>query len=345
MGRYMPLRIAYWTSSFEPEMEAIASEVAILRRNFPYSVAWGLSHRHWLLLSWRRGYCLNPRAHLLFRLATRIVEPAFNLNHIFGSLGDWFYLTGGRKRPVVLTMATHDPPANNSLLKSIDRFVVECPGAIEDLRDLGIEEGRIRLIFPPVDLIRFSPGTAPKEPFTVLFASSPDTAEWLDARGVPQILDAAMLRPKMRFRLLWRPWGNSAARVREWIGERGLQNVELLVKCIDDMASEYNKAHVTLAPFSDANRSKAAPNSVVESLACGRPVLMTQGVGLSEFICEGRAGKSCGATGEALAEHLDQLSADWEAYSRRARLLAEKSFGVEKFIRAYQCLYSEVLSE
>jgi len=92
-------RIAYWTSSFEPHMEAVASEVAVLRRHFSSSVAWGLSHRHWALLSWRRGYCLHPRLHLLFRLVTRLLGPAFEINHIFGSLGDWFYLRGCAGRP------------------------------------------------------------------------------------------------------------------------------------------------------------------------------------------------------------------------------------------------------
>lgn len=101
----MSPRIAYWTSSFRPEMEAIAAEVALLRRHFPGSVAWGLSHRHWVRLSWRRGYCLHPRLHLLFRAATRLLEPAFQLNHIVGSLGDWFYLVGRKRRPTVLTLA------------------------------------------------------------------------------------------------------------------------------------------------------------------------------------------------------------------------------------------------
>jgi glycosyltransferase involved in cell wall biosynthesis len=341
----MPPRIAYWTSSFEPEMEAIASEVALLRRHFPVSVVWGLSHKHWVLLSWKRGYCLNRRLHLLFRAATRILEPVFDLNHVFGSLGDWFYLHGVRKRPLILTMATMNPVINKPMLERVDRFVVEYPGAIDDLRRLGIEEMRISQIFPPVDLERFSPGGTPDGPFTALFASSPEAEEWLDARGVPQILDAAMLRPKMRFRLLWRPWGNSAARVRQWIAERGLTNVEMVVKCFDDMANEYNKAHVTLTPFSDMIRSKAAPNSLVESLACGRPVVTTAAVGLSEFIREGGAGITCAATGEALAENLDRLATEWNSYSCRARRLAETWFGVERFVGQHQKLYSEVLSK
>jgi glycosyltransferase involved in cell wall biosynthesis len=340
----MPPRVAYWTSSFEPGMEAIASEVATLRRQFPGSVVWGLSHKHWVLLSRTRGYCVHPRLHLLFRAITRLAERTFDLNHVFGSLGDWFYLEGLRRRPTILTIVVAHSPLGADVLNRVDRFVVEYPEARDDLIALGIEAERIRLIFPPVDLRHFSPATVADGPFRVLFASSPEADTWLDARGVPQILDAAALRPDMRFRLLWRPWGNAAERVRQWIAERGLKNVELVVKYVADMASEYNHAHVTLAPFTDAQRCKGAPNSLIESLACGRPVLTTGVVGLGELIEKEGAGLLCVPTGEQLAEYLDRLAASWDIYSLGARKLAEHWFGVERFLGEYHRLYEEVLA-
>jgi glycosyltransferase involved in cell wall biosynthesis len=343
VDRHVSPRIAYWTSAFEPEMEAIASEVATLRRRFRSSVVWGLSHRHGALLSWERGYCLHPRLHLLFRAATRILEPTFQLNHIFGSIGDWFYLRGARRRPTVLTMAAASDPVEPALLERVDRFAVEFPAGREHLQQLGIDPGRIRLIFPPVDLHRFRPTPPPDGPFTVLFASSPDEASWLEARGVPQLLEAVALRPGMRFRLLWRPWGNSLHRVRQWIDERDLPNVELVVGRVVDMASEYASAHTTVALFTQMDRCKPAPNSLIESLACGRPVVTTPEVGLADVIREGRAGVICPSTGHALAEALDCLKTDWQSFSADARCLAERRFAVESFLESYQRLYQELL--
>jgi len=339
----MSPRIAYWTSAFEPEMEAIASEVAALRRCFPASVAWGLSHRHWALLSWKRGFCLNPRFHLLFRTATRLLEPAFQLNHIFGSLGDWFFLQGVRRRPTVLTVAAENFPVDSSLLERVDRFVVEYPAGREKLIQLGLDAGKIRLIFPPVDLERFVPAGAPKGPFTVLFASSPDEPSWLEGRGVPAILEAAALRPKIQFRLLWRPWGSSLTRVRQWLAERELANVKLLVGRFADMICQYRAAHATVVPFIRPDQCKPAPNSLVESLACGRPVVATPAVGLAELVREEQAGIICPGRGQALAESLDRLQADWPTFSRRARSLAERWFASERFVQGYQQLYKELL--
>ncbi len=338
----MSPRIAYWTSAFEPHMEAIASEVALLRRRFRGSVVWGLSPRHWALLSWQRGYCLNPRLHLLFRLVTRFLEPVFQLNHVFGSLGDWFYLVGTRRRPTVLTVASNNPPVQKSLLKRVDRFVVEYPGGRQQLEDLGIDPQRIRLIFPPVDLERFVPTAAPEGPFTVLFASSPDEADWLEARGLPVILEAAALRPQLRFRLLWRPWGNSLPRLQQWLRQRELTNVEVVVGCAADMALQYQAAHATVAPFTQMERCKPVPNSLVESLASGRPVVTTPEVGLAEIIRQDQAGRVCQASGAALAESLDALQADWPTFAQRARHLAERWFAKESFVQNYQRLYQEL---
>src|SRR5437868_4491087 len=110
MDRHMSPRVAYWTSAFEADMEAVASEVTLLRGRFPGSIAWGLSHHHWCRLSQKRGHVFHPRLHLLFRLATWLLEPAFQLNHVFGALGDWFYLQSNRQRPTILTAATHSTP-------------------------------------------------------------------------------------------------------------------------------------------------------------------------------------------------------------------------------------------
>jgi glycosyltransferase involved in cell wall biosynthesis len=339
---YVSPRIAYWLSSFEPEMEAVAGEVACLRRSFPGSIAWGIGPRNWMNVSWRRGFGLHPRLHLAFRAATWLCQKGFHINHLFGGLGDWFHLKAVRKSPVVLTLAIDGHAADARLLDKVDRFVAEWPGAQDRLQAIGVEPARIRQIFPPVDLERFRPAPPPQEPFTVLFASSPDNAAWLEARGVPLLLETAALRPAMRFRLVWRPWGDSLATVEKWIRERGLSNVDLAVGRFADMAPHYRESHATVAPFLQSDRCKPAPNSLIESLASGRPVALTESVGLAEFVRDQRAGIVFAPNAEALAEGLDTLRADWTAYSDRARRTAERWFGVERFIGSYRALYEEL---
>ncbi len=210
------------------------------------------------------------------------------------------------------------------------------------LRTLKIEASRIRLVYPPVDLNRFRPAVAPSGRFTILFTSSPDRADWLEARGVRDLLDAAALRPGMHFRLLWRPWGDGLPVVRQWIRDRNLTNVEVGVGRHRNMASQYHAAHVTLVPFRSRACCKPAPNSLLESLACGRPVLTTAAVGFAKLLEESGAGIAAASSPAALAEGLDRLQADWEAFAGRARALAERSFGVERFLGSYERIYAKL---
>lgn len=342
----MSPRVAYWTEAFETDMEAVAGEVRLLRDHFPRSVAWGVNSNYWLRFSKRKGWIFHPRLHLLFRAATRCLEPAFSINHIFGSIGDWYHLRSVRTRPTIVTCAVHrEPGESRPLLSKVNRFVVEYPGGKEVLEREGIDSDRIHLILPPVDLRRFAPSSAPTGPFTVLFASSPDQENWLEARGVPLILEAAARRPEMRFRLLWRPWGNSLGRVEQWIAERKLHNVTIEVGKCRDMARQYEGAHVVIAPFTDASRAKPSPNSIIEGLACGRPALVTSTVGLADLVAEYRGGLVCPPSSDAIVERLDRLEDDWARYSRAARNMAEALFDNHRFVESYRRLYEDVLAE
>jgi glycosyltransferase involved in cell wall biosynthesis len=229
------------------------------------------------------------------------------------------------------------------LLQKIDRFVVEWPQGREQLLSLGIPRAQIKLVYPPVDLTKFTVSPAPRGPFTVLFASSPDRGDWLAARGVDLLLDTAALCPEMHFRLVWRPWGDSHAEVVRWIERRRLRNVELLCRRIANMDKCYSNVHVTIAPFRDQERCKPAPNSLIESMACGRPVLVTRQVGLADVIAERHAGMITSEEPWDFADKLRALQANWPILSRNARALAEERFARARFVDSYRQIYAELL--
>jgi glycosyltransferase involved in cell wall biosynthesis len=342
MDRHLSPRVAYWCSSFDADIEAVASEVATLRRAFPGSMAWGVGARNWLRVS-RHGIGVNARLHLLFRGLTQIAQRCFDVQHLFGGLGDWFHLRAVARRPVVLTMAVEAEASDAALLQKVDRFVAEWPLDDEELQRLGLSREIVRTIYPPVDLQRFQPSPPPGGPFTVVFASSPDRADWLRARGVELILDAAERCPDYRFLLIWRPWGNSLPAIRQLVDSRKLQNVEIEVGRVRDMAESYRRGHVTVAPFVDPRCSKPAPNSIVESLACGRPVVVTAAVKLARLIDEAGAGLVSPTAGLGLAECLRAIADSWRERSNAARMLAEAHFSESSFVANYRQLYGELI--
>jgi glycosyltransferase involved in cell wall biosynthesis len=168
--------------------------------------------------------------------------------------------------------------------------------------------------------------------------------DWLNARGVPLLLDVAQQLPYVRFRLCWRPWGDAFESVRSQIEKRGLSHVELIRGKVADMSREYHQCHMTVAPFTDISLCKPMPNSLIESLACGRPVVATNMVGLSQIIREEQCGLVCPTSIEGLAEAIEQVGANVVRYGQNARRIAEKWFSERRFIESYQGVYAAVLN-
>ncbi|RIK80388.1 MAG: hypothetical protein DCC68_11185 [Planctomycetota bacterium] len=344
MDRDVPPRIAYWSTSFEPDMEALASEVACLRRAFRGSAVWGVNARSRWPLTVRHGLGFHPRMQLVFRGLTAVLQHAFDVNHVFGSLGDWYHLRAVRRRPTVLTAAVASGACSEEMLSKVDLFAVEWPDARDELAAMGIERKRVRLVFPPVDLERFRPTPKPEGPFTLLFASSPDRADWLDDRGVGLLLEAARLRPDWRFLFVWRPWGTGLDELRRRLSAEPAANVEVAAGRFADMTPFFAPSHVTVAPFRCRQRGKPVPNSIVESLSCGRPVVVSDVVGLAGMVQEERVGTVCGLSAESFVAAAESARSDWETLAANARGVAQRWFGRESFIRAYRDIYAELLS-
>lgn len=325
-------------------MEAVSAQVAALRRGFPRSVAWGLHPSLGMQLSWQNGIVVNPRYWFPFRGATSVLQWAFQINHIFGGIGDWYYLRASIKQPIVLTAAVRAIPCDLGLLRKVAQFVVEWPHDKDYLAELGVNHERIRVIPPPVDLARFQAAPKASEPFTAVFASSPERADELADRGLDLLLDTAALRPEYRFLLVWRPWGTSEARVREWIAGRRLTNVSLLVgrqACMEDI---FCRAHVAMAPFRNPLTTKSVPNSLLESLACGRPIITSHTVSLGRDVEAAGGGKSVEPDAGAMVAALDELRSRWEVASACARRFAEENFSQSRYLDAHRAMYEQLLA-
>jgi glycosyltransferase involved in cell wall biosynthesis len=109
------------------------------------------------------------------------------------------------------------------------------------------------------------------------------------------------------------------------------------------MASDYRRAHLTVAPFTDMSRCKAMPNSLLESLACGVPVVLTDVVGLAEFVLNEKCGLLTTTATDGLCGAIERVLADRCQFATTARKAAERWFSAKGFIENYRRIYAQVL--
>jgi glycosyltransferase involved in cell wall biosynthesis len=105
----------------------------------------------------------------------------------------------------------------------------------------------------------------------------------------------------------------------------------------------YSAADVTVVP----SRQDNSPQVILESFACGTPVLGTNVGGIPELILPGLTGSLASATSESLAFRLAELIQEQECLSllgARARRYVEENHTLQLQGEAYRSLYSNLLT-
>ncbi|NBB78318.1 MAG: glycosyltransferase [Verrucomicrobia bacterium] len=270
---------------------------------------------------------------------------------------------GARFHPVViasdLSTATYGK-RDLTLWLSLALFVLAQRVATQtDLNRRSLERlapwlrGKIRVVRNGLDLGRYEPASDPANatPFRFLAVGS--------VYGVKNPVRAVEAVAIMRDQ------GRSDF-VLDWYGRLGLKgdddpSAEYL-ECRDKIESlglcEYIRFHGESSQISVAYQKSNAlihpslqegfPNAVVEGMACGLPMVVSRVSDLPLVVREAQNGFVFNETdskdiASAMAAMMDTPASERAAMGRRSRHLAEKWFGLDRFVSEYQALYAELL--
>lgn len=339
------MRINYWTTApLEPQIEAISKEVADLAKHFEGRIF--AVNPHLSLRAEQRGRVLgfHPRWDPLLRLAIPWLERGGDLNHVYAEVSPWLFHKTLRRRPIVLTIASEKGTIVPEFLDRCSVVVVQTQGMARVLAAHGIDDSRVRLIYPGIDLEKFHPradNSMRRRP-RVLLATFPRSAEELEERGVMFLLDAAALCPHIDFNLLTRPWrtgGTAAERTRRLIAERGLSNVLLLEGVQKDMRALYLQHEFTVIPFTTPDGGKECPRSLVETMACGVPVLISSAAPFSAFVREHDCGAVFSLAPEDFSRAVETAMSSYPRLCNSAVRASRDSFDLRSTMKVYADVY------
>jgi glycosyltransferase involved in cell wall biosynthesis len=213
--------------------------------------------------------------------------------------------------------------------------VVSSRTAAEEFRRrLGVQA---RVIHPGVDLSIFSPGASRPESPTIFCAAPPEVAR----KRVPLLVAAHALvrreRPDARLRLLRPEDAQTAAALED--AERGVELVEP-VESAHDLAAQYRGAWISALP----STGESFGIVLVESLACGVPVVGTNHGAIPEVVDRDTIGRLFDGDDErALAAALlEALELSEDPASRAECRRRAEEFSLERYTEAHEALYAEL---
>jgi glycosyltransferase involved in cell wall biosynthesis len=185
----------------------------------------------------------------------------------------------------------------------------------------------------------------PNSDFQIMFASSPLHSDYdgFKEKGVDIILDAlrdVISSPhEKNFRLvvLWR---SSSKYLKLWLSKLNLENYVDLYLGYVDIDKLLRNSHITVFTPRSLAETAHYPRSVIESLAVGHPVVVTDNLEISNIIEKEKCGIVIKPSPHDLAKAIRQISIDYEKYRRNCRKTAEEFFDLEKNL--FKCLCENV---
>ncbi|MCB0667517.1 MAG: glycosyltransferase [Saprospiraceae bacterium] len=266
------------------------------------------------------------------------------LNHVF-SPGLFHYpILKILKKPIVysVTATLRDEDLERPLtsFRSLANILVNSERDRRKLSDRGFEN--VVQVPPVVNVESLKPGPVPDgQQFILLMASAPWEANQFDSKGINLLLRAVKEAPWLKLVLLWR------GRLMEELQNRiQKEDVREQVEVIDELVNiqeVMDRVHATVLLAKTGEIVKSFPHSLVESVACAKPVVISDTIAMSDYV----KNFGCGLVLKrfdlpSLLPILEQLRNDYSVFREAAERVGGSSFSSEHVLEKIGQVYHQI---
>lgn len=206
---------------------------------------------------------------------------------------------------------------------------------------MGVTKDRIRTIYNGIDTDLFVPPTAEPEGRRPTVVTAARVFPLKDIETLIRACDVTRRRvPDVHFVVYGANWVDEpyTARCEALIDELGVRPHFTFAGYHDTPSELYHEGDV----FALSSISEGFPFSVIEAMACGRPVVATDVGGVKEALADGVGvvvpPRDFAGLGDGLADLLLDRER-WADLSRRGRQRAVEQFGLDRMLGAYRTTY------
>jgi glycosyltransferase involved in cell wall biosynthesis len=319
-----------------PQTEALSQEIGWLGEHFGRELVY-----------------LNPNQHLPLRIPRlffgwhrwphiRQREAAVDLHHLYNPDPFPYPILRALRRPVVysITGGIGHRTLNPRFLNALAAVTVYDEASLAALQAAGVRNGV--LIRPGIDVTRFTHQPKPLDrTMRLMIASAPWTAAQFRTKGVDALLAAAQQVPRLHLVFLWR-----GVLLEEMLRRVHALNLADRVTVLDgqqDVNQVLGGVHASIVLAADPRIIKAYPHSLLDSLAAGKPVLISRAIPMARYVEQTGCGEVVeGVTPAAILAAVDRLIANYPAAQAAAQARGRQDFSHQAMVAAFAAVYQRV---
>ena len=334
------MNILYHLTTLPPKLpacEAISQEISALQARFGGDIVY-----------------LNPNSYspvfiprLLFGFhklkQLRAQEAKYDLHHFYNPDPFPFPFVRQLRRPVIYSVScgVEDRRPNVAYFNSLAAVATADERSLQRLREWGLEN--VMLVRPGIDTTRFSHSPQPlHSEIRLMVGSAPWTKGQFRSKGVEALLEAARQSPHLRLIFLWREV--LAEEMKRRVHAMRLeQQVEVLNRQVD-VNRVLAEVHASITLATDSAIIKSYPHSLLDSLAAGKPVLVSRSIPMADYVEQTGCGQVVeNVTPTDILAAVEALASNYEVRQQAAQQVGQRDFSQQAMVASFQQLYERVI--
>jgi len=320
-----------------PECEAYSQEIRTLREYFGGDLVY-LNPNQFSPVYLPRVLFGFHRLRLI-----RAREADLPIHHLYNPDPFPFPVLRLLRRPVVysLTGGVSSRRLNFSFFASLAAVTVADQNSLERLQSWGLDNAL--LVRPGIDTGRFNLSPLPlRSEIRLMVGSAPWTRGQFRTKGVDALLSAAQQSPNLHLVFLWR--GVLAEEMERRVRRMNLEKQVAVLNKRVDVNRVLADVHASVTLAGDPSIVRSYPHSLMDSLAAGKPILVSRAIPMSDYVEQTGCGKVVESVGPSnILTAIEALAREYEDLRKSAEEVGQQDFSQEAMISSYQKVYQRAL--
>lgn len=334
------MNILYLLATLPPKLpagEAIAQETGALQRHFGGETIHINPNQH--------SPVFIPRLLYGFHKLKQLQAQAANvtLYHFYNPDPFPFPFLRYLPRPVIYSVScgVGDKQPNIAFFNRLAAVAAADERSLKRFQTWGL--ANTALVRPGIDTTRFTHSPLPlRREIKLMVGSAPWTKGQFHSKGVEALLEAARQNPRLRLIFLWR--GVLAEEMEQRVRQMNLgQQVEVLNRLVD-VNQVLAEVHASVTLATNPAIIKSYPHSLLDSLAAGKPVLVSRSIPMADYVEQTGCGEVVeNVTPAAVLAAVETLAGHYETKQQVARQVGQRDFTQQVMLDSFQKIYEQVL--